>query len=140
MCVRSLHAAAAQLLRHRDGRAACDSSSSMLRIEWLQGKVLRRTLRRNNDTRRRMDDGTVANFVVAFDMDGGSTTAMLLEAEDYSTQPDAQAGAWFLVAPAEGSSCYGSGCCRGHGGGRRQGTCHRCWRTLRRHRDDRRHR
>ena len=49
-----------------------------------------------------MPDGTIGNFIVTFDMDEGTTTAMLLESEDYSTDHKAEQGAWFLLAPLEG--------------------------------------
>ena len=63
---------------------------------WLDGIVLRR----NGDSRRAMHDGTVANFIVQFEMDEGLTTAMVLDAEDYSTEPLAPFGAWFLLCEA----------------------------------------
>jgi hypothetical protein len=64
---------------------------------WLLGKVLRR----NGDQRRSMDNGTIANFIVAYDMDEGSSTAMLLESEDYSAQLLAPIGSWFLLSEEE---------------------------------------
>jgi len=64
---------------------------------WLHGKVLRR----NGDQRRSMDNGTIANFIVAYDMDEGSSTAMLLEAEDYSALLLAPVGSWFLLSEEE---------------------------------------
>ena len=39
----------------------------------------------------------VANFIVTFDIDITATTAVLLEAQDYSTEPSAPIGAWFLL-------------------------------------------
>eukprot|EP00966_Prymnesium_polylepis_P327101 7382968-Prymnesium_polylepis.1 len=45
---------------------------------WIVGNVLRR----NGDQRRKMVDGTIANFVVEFQMDNGRSTAVVLDSED----------------------------------------------------------
>ena len=89
---------AAQLVRFAGGIDAPDVVKKPICLNypgygWLHGKVLRR----NGDARRKMDDGTVANFIIQFDMDKGVTTAALLEIEDYATDPAAPAGAWFLL-------------------------------------------
>ena len=67
---------------------------------WIGGKVVRR----NGDARRRMDDGTIANFIASFDMDDGKTTALVLEREDYSSSLLAETGAWFLICPIAAES------------------------------------
>uniref|UniRef100_A0A7S0Q0E0 Uncharacterized protein n=1 Tax=Coccolithus braarudii TaxID=221442 RepID=A0A7S0Q0E0_9EUKA len=64
---------------------------------WLVGIVLRR----NGDVRRAMHDGIVANFIVQFEIDEGRSTAMVLDAEDYSTELLAPFGAWFLLDTEE---------------------------------------
>ena len=96
---------AAQLVRFAGGIDAPDVVKKPICLNfpgygWLNGRVLRR----NGDARRKMDDGTVANFIIQFDMDEGVTTAALLEVEDYATDPAAPAGAWFLLVsePCEG--------------------------------------
>eukprot|EP00966_Prymnesium_polylepis_P025986 599098-Prymnesium_polylepis.1 len=43
---------------------------------------------------------TIANFIVEFQMDNGRSTAVVLDSEDYSHEPLAGVGAWFLVREA----------------------------------------
>ena len=48
---------------------------------WLLGKVIRR----NGNARLKVADGTIANFIVAFEMDEGATSAVELTEASYST-------------------------------------------------------
>lgn len=60
---------------------------------WCLGKVLRR----NGDQRRKTGSGAVANFILAFEIDEGSTTAALLSIDKYNFVEDAPFDSWFLL-------------------------------------------
>ena len=62
---------------------------------WCLGSILRR----NGDTRRKTGSGEQATFILAFEMDEGRSTAVVLTAKTYATNADAAYESWMLLEP-----------------------------------------